>query len=43
MIRTAVACAAAGWLLAGNPTAVWVVAQEVHRSAHHDFRTVTVG
>ena len=38
MIRTAVACAAAGWLLAANPTA----AQEVQRSAHHDFRTVTV-
>ena len=38
MIRTAVACAAVGWVLAGNQTA----AQEVLRSAYHDFRAVTV-
>ena len=38
MIRTAVACAAVGWVLAGSQTA----AQEVMRSAYHDFRAVTV-
>ena len=38
MIRIAVACAAVGWVLAGNQTA----AQEVLRSAYHDFRAVTV-
>jgi glucose/arabinose dehydrogenase len=38
MIRTAVACAVVGWMLAG----VNAAAQDVHRSAYHDFRTVTV-
>ena len=38
MIRTAVACAAVGWALAGNQTA----AQDVQRSAYHDYRAVTV-
>ena len=41
MTRTAVACVACAvvaWLLAGNQTA----AQEVQRSAYHDFRVVTV-
>ena len=38
MIRSAVACAAAAWTLAGSP----VAAQEVHRSAYHDFRIVAV-
>ncbi|MXX69627.1 MAG: PQQ-dependent sugar dehydrogenase, partial [Gemmatimonadales bacterium] len=38
MIRTAVACAALAWVLAGSQT----FAQEVRRSAHHDFRAVTV-
>ena len=38
MIRTAVACAAVVWVFAGSQTA----AQEVQRSAYHDFRAVTV-
>ena len=38
MIRTAVACAVVGWMLAG----VHAAAQDVHRSAYHDFRAVTV-
>ena len=38
MTRTAVACAVVAWLLAGNQT----TAQEVQRSAYHDFRVVTV-
>ena len=45
MIRTAVACAAVGWVLAGNQIAaqeVQTAAQDVHRSAYHDFRAVTV-
>ena len=38
MMRTAVACAALGWMLAANQTA----AQDVLRSAYHDYRVVTV-
>ena len=38
MIRTAVACATVGWMLTGSLAA----AQEVYRSAYHDFRAVTV-
>ena len=38
MIRTTVACAALACVLAGSQTA----AQEVLRSAHHDYRAVTV-
>jgi len=38
MIRTAIACAAVGSVLAGSQTA----AQELLRSAYHDFRAVTV-
>ena len=38
MMRTAVACAAVGWALAANQTA----AQDVLRSAYHDYRVVTV-
>ncbi|MCY4076763.1 MAG: PQQ-dependent sugar dehydrogenase, partial [Acidobacteria bacterium] len=38
MIRPVVACAAAACTFAGSQ----VAAQEVHRSAHHDFRLVTV-
>ena len=38
MIRTAVACATVAWMLAASQTA----AQEVQRSAYHDFRAVTV-
>ena len=33
MIRTAVACATVAWMLAASQTA----AQEVQRSAYHDF------
>ncbi len=38
MIRTAVACATVGWILLGSLAA----AQEVYRSAYHDFRAVIV-
>ena len=38
MIRTVVACIAVG-LLAGSPAA----GQAVFKSAHHDFRVMTVG
>ncbi len=38
MTRTAVACSVAMGMLAGGQ----VAAQEVHRSAYHDFRVVTV-
>ena len=38
MIRTAVACATVAWMLAASQTA----AQEVQRSAYHDFRAVPV-
>ena len=38
MIRIAAACAAAGWVLAGHH----VFAQELLRSAYHDFRAVTL-
>ena len=38
MIRTAFACATVALILAGTQTA----AQEIHQSAYHDFRAVTV-
>ncbi len=38
MIRTAAACATVGWVLAGSP----IAAQEVQRSAFHDFHAMTV-